>query len=338
MLALIMSPNKSNTVLLVGTESDPHVIRVAEQCRSLNAATHVFDRHNSQHTLSLEVSTSGLSGVLSLGDETVGLGEIDAVWWRVKPFTPSEYNGVPANITEAFIMREWRNTLKSLSSFLSNAFWVNETANHDLIALKPRQLAIAQSVGLRIPSTLFTNDPHRAVQFARSNPRIIYKVISSYFTVPRYDNTETCGETIYTTEIGEELVANSARRIRQAPIQLQELVPKQYELRINVVGSRMFAARIDSQADPSTSLDWRHCQLNDMYTCTEVGDPLKEKLLAFHSKAGLFMAAYDLIVPAGGGEPVFLECNAGGQWLWIEERLKQPITGELCSHLARGRF
>ena len=46
--------------------------------------------------------------------------------------------------------------------------------------------------------------------------------------------------------------------IRHAPVLFQEQVPKKLELRVNVVGRKVFAAAIESQENVRISGDWRH--------------------------------------------------------------------------------
>lgn len=326
-------PSNAATVVLVGLENDAHVLRVAEECQKLGARTVVFDRHNPSHRIKLCVSDDSCEGSLTTEAAQLSLADVKAVWWRSKPFTPAEYNGIPRNTSEAFALREWRNTLKSLDCFTGNALWINRIPAQDAIALKPRQLALAREVSLRIPQTVFTNNELAAIDFQAIHQKVVYKVISHYFTVPRVDQAEAYGETIYTTEVSADHLHAGKHAIRKAPVQLQELLSKAHELRVNIVGDTVFSVVVDSQSDASTSLDWRHSQLRDMYFPTTLDSVVEKKLLEFHRRAGLTIAAYDLVVPSPDEEPVFLECNAGGQWLWIEAFGRQPITHRLAQLL-----
>ena len=48
----------------------------------------------------------------------------------------------------------------------------------------------------------------------------------------------------------------------------------------------------------------------------QISEELKERLLEFHKKAGLGFGAYDFL--ERGDDVIFLECNPGGAWLWLE--------------------
>lgn len=52
-------------------------------------------------------------------------------------------------------------------------------------------------------------------------------------------------------------------------------------------------------------------------------------MLEFHEKAGLIFGAYDFL--ERGDDVIFLECNPGGAWLWLEHSLGLNV----CEHVAR---
>ena len=70
-----------------------------------------------------------------------------------------------------------------------------------------------------------------------------------------------------------------------------------------------------------------------MYTVQQLDEPFAERLLALHRKLGLYFAAYDFIVNEVG-DPVFLDANPTGQWMWLERRLDLPISERIAAALA----
>jgi hypothetical protein len=105
----------------------------------------------------------------------------------------------------------------------------------------------------------------------------------------------------------------------------QERIRKKHELRITCVGDRVFAARIHSQVESGAALDWRRRQFDVPCDVLTGDNDLENTLLSFHLRTGLVFGAYDFIVTPSD-ELIFLEVNPSGQWLWLEERTKQPIT------------
>ena len=94
----------------------------------------------------------------------------------------------------------------------------------------------------------------------------------------------------------------------------------------------MFVARINSQEREKTRIDRRRIQFVDMYSPGELSAATQGRLIESHRQAGLVSAAYDFTVTPEGKE-VFLDCSPGGQWLWIQDSLKVPISEAMASAL-----
>ena len=61
----------------------------------------------------------------------------------------------------------------------------------------------------------------------------------------------------------------------------------------------------------------------------ELPNEIVQKCLALTKKFGLNYGAIDLILTKED-QYIFLEINCGGQYLWVEEITKQPITASVC--------
>src|SRR5690606_17246902 len=108
--------------------------------------------------------------------------------------------------------------------------------------------------------------------------------------------------------------------LRFSPMTFQEKVDKALELRVTVVGERVFTAAVDSQRRDVTALDWRRdgVGLLRSWTHYELPPDVEQKLLALVSELGLNYAASDFIVTPDGRH-VFLEVNAVGEFFWLQE-------------------
>ena len=63
----------------------------------------------------------------------------------------------------------------------------------------------------------------------------------------------------------------------------------------------------------------------------QISEELKERLLEFHKKAGLGFGAYDFL--ERGDDVIFLECNPGGAWLWLEQSLGLKVSEQVAKCL-----
>src|SRR5207237_1495301 len=102
------------------------------------------------------------------------------------------------------------------------------------------------------PPTLIGNSPDEFLEFYRQHDgQIISKLASTAFTF-------TLGTTFsrYTEIVSTRDVAH-ADSVRFCPMIFQAYVPKRLELRVTVVGERVFVAEIHSQESNHTRHAWR---------------------------------------------------------------------------------
>jgi hypothetical protein len=116
---------------------------------------------------------------------------------------------------------------------------------------KPYQLHLAATLGFSVPRTVITNTPATVRTAFREFGGMIVKP-----TRTGYVQTSGGEYAIYTSRVLEQHLAE-VDNARWSPAIYQELIPKAYDVRVTIVGTRCFAALIDSQSDPAAVTDWR---------------------------------------------------------------------------------
>lgn len=258
--------------------------------------------------------------------EEIDCETFGSVWFRLKPVIPLPSWGPLEASASVFAQGEWRTVLRSFNMFLSGARWVNAVEPQTIISSKLRQLNLAASIGFRIPDTTVTNNPTHILNMFAVHKRLVYKALNG-FVFP--DQTG-----ILTKEIKKEDVLSSPEAIKRAPGIYQEFVEKDYELRVTVVGDKVFPALVRTPRTGDGAIDWRHAHFENIFELCTLDQQISDKLLRFQREAGLRFAAYDLIMDPTG-QCFFLECNPAGQFLWLENSLGLPIIDtvarELCA-------
>ena len=310
-------------ILLFGQRADPHVEIVSRILDSKDCEHAVVD------TLNIEAEgirkTGAANVTMTLGPGRIDLGNVRAVWWRLKP-TPMPTSSAADLYDHYFVNREWNHFFDFLFEE-KDVFQINPRANANYSGNKHLQLRIATECGFAIPRTLVTNSADEALAFISQlgRKRCIYKTLSPYMP--------PTGKITFTTVIDKATIEMRRADLALAPGIFQEFVEKAFELRVTVVGEEMFAARVNSNYSEESRIDWRRDQVNDIFEVWEVGDSLRQKLLRVHRRLGLIFAAYDMIIDTAGNE-VFLEANPSGQWLFIENKLGFPIASRIAEALA----
>ncbi|TSD02816.1 MAG: hypothetical protein Athens071416_455 [Parcubacteria group bacterium Athens0714_16] len=256
--------------------------------------------------------------------------EITAIWYR-KPFL-TKFDRIKQNINVAFAGRETDAYLQDLclSLFESGCKWINHPESNRVADNKIFQLRLAQQLGLHVPKTIVTNNTEEVLDFYKhiEPKQLIYKTLSH----PFISETAETFRSVFTSHL--EISQQTMESIKFAPCLIQEQIDKDHELRITVIGDRLFTARIFSQDTLSTTIDWRRDQ-HKIKLRQELAtlDPNIERLcFQLLKQLNLIFGTIDMIVTPTG-EHVFLEVNPNGQWLWIETILGAPISDALITEL-----
>jgi glutathione synthase/RimK-type ligase-like ATP-grasp enzyme len=213
-----------------------------------------------------------------------------------------------------------------------DAYWLNHPYANRLARNKPLQLALAVRAGLSVPETRITDDPEeiRALH-GRWGGQMVAKLAGGQIAAPTAEEQYV----VYTTLVGPDDLSSDAA-LAACPAIYQQRVEKAFDLRVTIVGERIFACRIDSQDHEQGAVDWRGAGAGALPIRPYELDPATaSKCLVVMRALGLDLAGLDLIVTPRG-ETVFLEVNAAGQWLWVQEATNMPIAGAIVDQLLDG--
>ncbi len=317
------------TVLLIGAHHDPHVLAVATKLKERSHRVVVMDSLSKADFLTLDYSKNQTPEMIlkTSAEELVSSDEISGIWLRQKPIVQNPSWGPLQRAAAEFSQGEWRTVLNSLQICCPNAIWVNDPQKQICINSKPRQLAIASELGMLTPRTIISNNPNDISAFIEECGRVIYKSLN-WYTFP--DQTG-----ILTTELTADTVSEKSDAIKSAPGIYQQLIEKDYELRITVVGEKCFTALVRTPKSGDGAVDWRHAHFEDIFESVTEDLELNKSILNFHNKTGLRYGTYDFIVDKFGDKH-FLECNPAGQYLWLENSLGLQISDAIACELSRG--
>lgn len=314
------------TILLITARFDPAADMLMEELRRRSAPCFRWNTYEYplESVLTYRASGGGFAGQIDSDGRSLDINDIGSIWWQW-----DQPAGFPDDLNPGerrFAETEAQQALSALTT-VTEAVWINHPINERRAKSKPAQLFMARQLGLDIPSTVVTNDPNEVRQFVGSSPRqVIYKGLSQ----PR---DMEVGKVFFTGILTPERLAR-IDSIRITPGIFQERVAKAYELRVTVVGSRMFSVKIDSQARSEASLDWRRSLHDVAYEVVELPREVEDRLTKFMEAFGLIYGAFDLIVTPEG-KYVFLEINPSGQYMWLEYATGLEITAELADLLIR---
>ena len=161
-----------------------------------------------------------------------------------------------------------------------------------------------------------------------SSCRIVAKAVrQGILTVDKRDNV------IFTNEVTKgdfEALAD----VKYCPVIFQEYISKKFDLRVTVVGTRIFAVEVHhSPKVVNSEFDWRRGDQETLsYKIHTLPQKLETLCVRLLRTLNLNFGAIDLVY-SDSGDYVFLEINPNGQWAWIEQKTGAEISKALADLL-----
>jgi len=315
-------------ILVVSSQNDGHTSAVRGELSRIGADSRLLDLRAFPIQLDLALhydnDREAPRRVRCRDGCDIDLRDVRAVWWR-RP-QPFELGGELVRPSyRAFAYNECHEAWSGFWQTL-DVLWVNHPNKDEAAARKAYQLDVARSVGLAIPTTLITNDPEEARAFVavHRSHGVIYKAFSA--------TEQEWRETRLLQDVEERLLD----QVRHAPVIFQEYVPAGVDLRVTIVGESIFAAAIHSQ-ETSYPVDFRIDMNAARVEAAELPDAACDGLRRLMRRLDLQYGAVDMR-RTPDGRITFLEINPAGQWLFVEERTRQPITSAMAQLLARSHL
>ena len=240
-----------------------------------------------------------------------------------RPVFLRDYGEDSRSPIERFSQIQWMAFVRNLMIF-REALWVNDPTATYKAEHKAVQLSVAASEGFSVPETRVTNSPH------------------PYLLGEAYDNVAVKGlDTVLLRAGGYEMFGfttfESTQKLepeawRSAPATVQAALTNKLDIRVTVVGDRVFAAAITVGGKPIRD-DWRVHKSSVQFNRFDLPVEIAERCSAVVRELGLVFGAIDLALC--DNEYYFLEINPTGEWAWLVGSAGLPIDEAIVESLSQ---
>lgn len=306
-------------ILLAGIPTEPPVALAAASAAALGLPCLVLNqRAFVADDLDLRFADGVCSGSLTVAGQRHPLDRIAGIYLRTMDAdslpevqeAPRTWQGAQT----AMRARAWEETLHAWAEVAPQ-----RVANRVSFTLsnfsKPCQTQAIRAAGFAVPDTLVTNDPDAVRRFHARHGRVIYKSASSVRSIVR---------------LLDDAALAKLDAIRTLPTQFQAYVAGD-DVRVHVVGTRTFAARIVSDA-----VDYRYAARDGLdvdMAPFDLPDDVAARCVALACRLGLPFCGIDFKVSAGG-DYVCFEVNPSPAYSYYQELTGAPISDALVRYLA----
>jgi glutathione synthase/RimK-type ligase-like ATP-grasp enzyme len=314
------------SILIITNDHDEHADAVIRELDARDVSVFRFHPEEFPHacSLSIDIRDGRVQGEIRSGSRAVALDDICAAWYRrARNLFEGRRLSLTSEKLDNYVRAQSTATLAALCESL-DTLWVGHPHKLRRAEVKALQLVNASQAGLKTPHTLISNDPALVRMFvdALSDEECAVKPLVAVGV------TDAHGYRLpLTTTLPR---GHSLDSVAAAPSIFQPYVEKAFELRCVVIGERIFAAKIHSQATEATRIDWRAGEVK--HEIFALPEQVKAAIRRLMASFGLNFASLDMIVTPEG-EFVFLELNPNGQWLWLELELGLPLVASMADLL-----
>lgn len=325
-----MRHDGAGTIGIFSYEDDHHSDAVSARLNELDRDVVVLscEDYCRKWTASWTVVGDQPGLIFETDTQTFNASEISAWWFRREPvFPPNDgLSGVDRYIEsqKSIFLHMMLHELADQRPCIDAPSQVTRAKS------KLLQQRVAVSRGLSVPATFTGGSPNLAWLWTHE---VSGQLCSKAIEAGRITNEDGSAHAKFTT-LFERRSEKELSSLRSCPVNIQQFIPKQLELRVTVIGQDVFAASIDvSAANEPSKIDWRHYDwANTRYAKFELPAPVRSKILAVMEDLNLHYGAFDFVVTPDE-EYVFLEVNPTGQFLWVEDLTDLPLTDAMAKLL-----
>jgi len=315
-------------VLVVTNPKDPHSDAVISRLYQLGAEVVRLHPAECNEDISISISRSATAVHIRSSGRSFRAEEIASVWFR----RPDSINLACKHLPypdRHLVTQETNATLWGLYGRM-DAVWISHPYNLRRASWKLFQLEICRRVGMQCPSYVVSNDVAVLKEFAHSHREVVLKPLHELTTCFELDGKSY---SIYVKKFTVDQLAALFEVRPLSPVLLQQYVSKQCDVRVTVIGTKIFAIAIRPPVEGEEVIDFRpHCS-EMKHEVIEFPETLTKSVLSYMEIMGLNFAAFDFAL-SHDGQWYFLECNPNGQWLWLEVLTGLPMVETLARYLA----
>lgn len=248
---------------------------------------------------------------------TVKNDSLKGVFFRAPVFLRSHKK---YSVNEQLYRSQWSSFIRNLIVF-DKAKWINHPVKTYCAENKLYQLQCAQNVGLLTPRTFVGNTLPQDITPANKY------IVKSLDTALFYDESQEYFT--YSSVVGgNELVESN---IKGAPIILQEFLGDKRDIRVTVIGNKLFPIGITKNGENIYG-DWRKNAKEELqYIPETLPDDISNNIIKLMNKLGLLFGGVDLAF--SDGQYYFIEVNPTGEWGWLSQYSAIPLEKAIVNEL-----
>lgn len=323
-------------VLVISTDRDVHVERVIPYIKKLKSGLVWVKPDSLESVQSLLFSSQNNSDCWDLESNHLNYtsNSFTSLWIR-KPYLIDNDKKLKRK-EKIYKDFKWNEVKGVINSFMHDLcqnpdlFSVNDISASTISSAKLFQLKVAKKLGFTIPNTLVSSKKATIKKFIKTHENQC--AIKSITNVNRVSTPKVID--YFTHKLTLDYFCEYYKKKElNYPLMVQEYIEKKYELRITVIGNKIFPIAIYSQQNDKSKTDYRIYEMDKIpHIEVKLPKPIEDLCFNLCRKLRLQYGAIDMAVTPKD-EYIFFEINPGGQYLWLEDQTGVPLSEAMANLL-----
>lgn len=303
-----------NKALIITSKDDAHADYVIDKANGLELGNKLIRLNTEDFNQNCTISFKDGEFFVHIkdSDRYFSSSEVLSVWFR----RPKDID-VQHSQTDVKQYIEIQSTASLRGLYFcthDSAVWINPLTSLHRARIKIQQLQKALDLGFDVPQSIVSNSPNELISFFDRFKIVCTKSLDE----PNF----TINGVLYPmfTRIVQDKneLINNIDSLRICPVLLQEYIEKNSDIRVIVLGDRVFSIEIFSQDNELSIHDFRGVAPKFLrHSIHQLPSSLVKMIQDFVKQQGLYFSALDFVL-SKDGQYFFLENNPNGQWLWLE--------------------
>ena len=316
----------NNDILFITSKDDEHTDHMIDYFNKNLSEASVIRLNTEDFSTNCHISFDGNKVIIEILDsgKIIDSETVHAVVYRRPKKIITEHIG--DKYTQEFVLKQFNAFIKGFYFCThDSALWVNPLPSLHRAKIKFQQLQLAKKLKFHTPNTLVTNKKDNVINFIEKNKKICMKSLDAPSFV-----TDNYIYPLYTKIVEKSYILNHLENIEISPIFLQKYIDKKYDIRVVVIGEKLFSFEIHSQEHSDSIVDFRGAILDIVYKEHILPKEIENKIFTFVKKQNLHYSSMDFVLTPDNNY-YFIENNPNGQWLWLELETGIDITSHYCN-------
>lgn len=318
--------NSKKVLIITHTKDNASVLKVCQYIQQMGGTVIRFnvDQYPLASTVTSQYRDGSWEIILDNGNR-YRLNDLTSVWYRRSHHIG---HGMEDLLSPTYLPAsrgEMKRTFYGMMEALP-CFQMEKYSTYRRLDSKEEQLRLAANCGLEIPATCISNSPARVKEFIREVGGTVITKMQSSFSITQGGDEQV----VFTNELTSADL-NDLDSLAYCPMMFQQKLEKKLELRVTIVGDKIFAFSIDSQKEINAQVDWRKegLALIDDWQSHTLPSSIQSQLMTLMDCYQLHYGAIDLILTPDDTY-YFLELNPAGEYFWLDKLCDFEISQQIA--------